>query len=45
MLSEEGGISRQDYPAIRRWTDRVRRIPGFMVMSGIFPAGRAKDAA
>ncbi|KKB80290.1 glutathione S-transferase [Devosia soli] len=42
MLSEEGGISRQDYPALRRWTDRVRRIPGFMVMSGIFPAGPAK---
>ncbi len=41
MLSEEGGISRQDYPAIRRWTDRVRRIPGFIVMSGIFPAGPA----
>jgi len=42
MLSEEGGISRQDYPALRRWTDRVRRIPGFVVMSGIFPAGPAK---
>jgi glutathione S-transferase len=41
MLSEEGGISRMDYPAIRRWSDRVRRIPGFTVMSGIFPAGRA----
>lgn len=42
MLSEEGGISRQDYPALRRWTDRVRRIDGFTVMSGIFPAGAAK---
>ncbi len=39
VLSEEGGISRQDYPAIRRWTDRVKRIPGFRVMPGIFPAG------
>ena len=39
MLSEEGGISRQDYPAIRRWTDRVKRIPGFVVMPGVFPAG------
>ncbi|MSQ71684.1 MAG: glutathione S-transferase family protein [Betaproteobacteria bacterium] len=38
MLSEEGGISREDYPAIRRWTDRVKRIPGFIVMSGIFAA-------
>lgn len=33
MLSEEGGISRQDYPAIRRWCDRVKRINGFIVMS------------
>ena len=45
MLSEEGGIGRDDYPALRRWTDRVRRIPGFMVMSGIFPAGRALQAS
>ena len=39
MLSEEGGISRQDYPAIRRWCDRFKRLPGFTVMPGIFPAG------
>jgi glutathione S-transferase len=39
MLSEEGGISRLTYPAIRRWTDRVKRIPGFIVMSGVFRAG------
>lgn len=45
ILSEEGGISRQDYPAIRRWTDRVKRIPGFDVMSGVFPAGPARAAA
>ncbi len=44
-LSEEGGISRQDYPAIRRWMDRVKRIPGFIVMSGVFPAGPARAAA
>lgn len=43
-LSEEGGISRQDYPAIRRWCDRVKRIPGFVVMSGVFPAGPARAA-
>lgn len=43
-LSEEGGISRQDYPAIRRWLDRVKRLPGFTVMSGVFPAGPAKAA-
>jgi glutathione S-transferase len=41
-LCEEGGVSRQDYPAIRRWLDRVRRIPGFHVMSGVFPAGPAR---
>lgn len=40
MLSEQGGISRQDYPAIRRWCDRVKRIEGFVAMPGIFPAGR-----
>jgi len=36
MLSEEGGISRLPYPAIRRWTDRVRRLEGFVTMPGIF---------
>ncbi len=41
-LSEEGGISRQDYPAIRRWLDRVKRVPGFITMSGVFPAGPGK---
>jgi glutathione S-transferase len=44
MLSEEGGISRQDYPAIRRWCDRVKRIRGFVVMPGIFPTARALAA-
>lgn len=38
MLSEEGGISRLPYPAIRRWTDRVKRIAGFTAMAGVFPA-------
>mgnify|MGYP002023578976 CR=1 FL=1 len=38
-LSEEGGISRQEFAAVRRWTDRVKRIPGFIGMPGIFPAG------
>lgn len=37
VLCEEGGISRQDYPAVRRWLDRVKRIPGFTTMSGVFP--------
>ena len=43
MLSEEGGIQRLNYPAIRRWCDRVKRIPGFTVMSGIFPAGSGEN--
>ena len=42
ILSEEGSIMRQDYPAIRRWTDRVKRLPGFTVMPGVFPAGPAQ---
>jgi len=44
MLSEEGGVLRQDYPAIRRWCDRFKRTPGFIVMSGIFPTSAAKPA-
>ena len=41
VLSEEGDISREDYPAVRRWLDRCRRLDGFIVMSGVFepPAG------
>jgi len=41
MLSEEGGVSRLPYPAIRRWGERVKRLPGFIPMSGIFPAAAA----
>jgi glutathione S-transferase len=40
-LSEEGGVMRQDYPAVRRWMDRVKRIPGFTPMSGVFPTAPA----
>ncbi|KAA1426586.1 glutathione S-transferase family protein [Nocardioides antri] len=40
-LSEEGGVSRIDYPAVRRWTDRVKRIDGFVPRSGLFPGGSA----
>jgi len=39
ILSEEGGINRVSYPAIRRWTDRFRRLPNFSVMAGVLPAG------
>lgn len=45
MLSEEGGVSRQDYPALNRWTDRVKRLDGFVTMPGIFPAGPGLDRA
>ena len=44
MLSEEGGVFRKDYPAIRRWCDRFKRTPGFIVMSGIFLTSAAKPA-
>jgi len=43
-MSEEGGIWRQDYPAIPRWCDRVKRNNGFVVMSRIFPAGSVRAA-
>lgn len=41
MLSEEGGVSRLAYPALRRWGERVKRIPGFTVMPGVLDAGAA----
>jgi glutathione S-transferase len=41
VLSEEGDIERMDYPAVRRWTDRVREIDGFIPMSGVFPPLKA----
>ena len=44
MLSNEGGISLQDYPAIRRWLDRVKRIQGFIVMSGLFRTGKQETS-
>lgn len=38
-MSDEGGIPRDDYPAIRRWIERVKRLPGFIGMPGIFEPG------
>lgn len=38
-LSHEGGIVRDDYPALRRWIERVRRLPGFAGMPGILEPG------
>lgn len=40
-LAEEGGVSLLDYPAVVRWTDRVKQIPGFTIMPGIFHFGRS----
>lgn len=38
LLSEEGGVMREGYPAVRRWCDRVVRLPGFEPMPGTFGA-------
>ncbi|WMS44719.1 glutathione S-transferase [Acuticoccus sp. MNP-M23] len=38
-LAGEGGIDLGETPAIRLWCERVRRLPGFSVMPGVFPAG------
>jgi glutathione S-transferase len=37
MLAQEGGIALGDYHAIRRWTQRMKRLPAFISMPGIFP--------
>ncbi|QPM90427.1 glutathione S-transferase family protein [Pseudooceanicola algae] len=42
-LAEEGGVMLTDYPALRRWLDRVKRIPGFITMSGIFGTSPAPE--
>ena len=34
-LGGDGGISLDDYGAIRRWISRLKKIPGFEVMPGI----------
>lgn len=35
-LAPQGGIALDDYPAVRRWIDRVRHLPRFTGMPGIF---------
>lgn len=35
-LAPQGAIALDDYPAIRRWIERVRHLPGFIGMPGIF---------
>lgn len=34
-LCSEGGIDLTPYPALRRWLDRVRALPGFITMPGL----------
>lgn len=38
-LAGDGGITIEDYGAIRLWLERVKRLPGFRLMPGIHPAG------
>ena len=40
-LAGEGGISLDEFPALRNWIWDFRHLPGFIGMSGIFPAGPA----
>ena len=39
-LSHEGGIARDDFPAIRRWVDGMRHLDGFVAMPGILAPPR-----
>lgn len=34
-LGHEGGVPLDDYPAIRAWIDRIKTLPGFIVMPGL----------
>ena len=40
-LSEDGGIPRDEYPAIERWLRRVIDLPGFIDMPGILSHWKA----
>ena len=37
ILAPDAEISLDRFPAIWRWLDRVKRLPGFIVMPGIMP--------
>ena len=39
VLAEEGGVDLLEYAAVRRWLDRVKQWPSFVVMPGVFPFG------
>jgi glutathione S-transferase len=34
-LSNDGGVARDEYPAIERWLTRVMTLPGFVDMPGM----------
>ncbi len=34
-LAHEGGVQLNDYPAIQRWIDRIKALPGFLTMPAI----------
>lgn len=38
-LAPEGGVDLARYPALRRWIGRIKRLPGFVGMPGIFEVG------
>jgi len=38
-LAPEGGVPLDRYPALRRWIHRVKALPNFVGMPGIFAAG------
>jgi len=40
-LSEDGGIARDEYPAIERWLARVINLPGFIDMPGVLSPWKA----
>ena len=40
-IIEKFGIPLDEYPALRGWVWDFRHLPGFIGMSGIFPAGPA----
>jgi hypothetical protein len=34
-LSRDFGVDHDEYPALRRWARRFRKLPGFLTMPGI----------
>lgn len=37
-LAQEAGLSMNPFPALRRWQQRIKALPGFVGMPGIFEA-------